>query len=218
MQFKACPLAIVVLSLSTVAILVAGCSQRTPPQQKAALSTSPAKALTQVQDAIDRADGYTMAVQQTNFVLPRWGGADGGDVHVGAHGTEAKARLKRTGETNATYAITYAGGTTYFQRSTCQESFQMPGEKVNVLRLYLLAATDAIGHAKDATIDGSTITATLAGLGRATIQVDASTMRPRTITASNASGPVVWIFKDWNGIKVSPPHAATERGPGGIPC
>ncbi len=203
-----------VIALSAVA-----CGGSSAPRATETLSSDPSQALAQVQDAIDTAPGYTIAVQQSNFVLPAWGGADSGTIEVGAHGNQAKATLARTGEQNATYAIFDTGSATYFQRSTCQQAFRISGQNVSVLNTYMLAATQGIAKATDASVSGSTITATMAGLGRAVIQVDPQTQRPMTISAANASGPVVWTFKDWKATTVAAPsHVAGERGPGGIPC
>lgn len=184
----------------------------------APLSSNPHDALAQVQDAIDSASGYTLAVEQSNFVLPGWGGADGGTVYVGGHGAEAWATLARTGEQNATYKIFDTGGITTFQRSTCGQAYQVSG-RVDVLEPYIFARANAIANATNASVNGSTITANLAGLGKVVIEVDPKTHRPMSISASNASGPIVWTFKNWSAVKVTPPSStAGERGPGGIPC
>lgn len=215
-------MALFVLTVSAV-VAASGCGgSATPPASSGThhpLSSNPADAIKQVQDAINAAPGYTIAVRQNNFVLPSWGGADSGTVEVGAHGTQAQATLARTGEQNATYAIFDTGTATVFQRSTCQQAFRISGQNVSVLNPYMLASTQAVGHATDASVDGSTITANVTGLGNVVIQVDPATSLPTSISGANASGPIVWTFKDWKAPDLgSPPSATTERGPGGIPC
>lgn len=209
----------VVLSFALMASVTAGCSSRSSPPTPGVPSATAANALAQVQQAIDAADGYTLDVQQTNFILPRWGGADSGEVQVSRHGASAKATLKRTGEQDATYAIFDVGTATYFQRSTCPQAFRISGDNVSVLAPYMLAGTLRITHAANASVDGSVIRATLAGLGPVVIQVDLHTHRPMVITGRNGSGPVVWTFKQWGNVQVrAPSPVAGERGPGGIPC
>ena len=225
MHSRLIPVAVLVMGMVLVGAVACGgssspkASATGSANAMATLSGTPHNALKQVQDAIDAAPGYTIDVQQHNFVLMRWGGADGGEVQVGAHGTQAKATLARTGESNATYTIFDTGGATYFQRSTCQQAFRIPGENVSVLNPYMLAATQAIAKATDASVSGAAITATVMGLGKVTIQVDPANSRPITITGANASGPIVWTFRDWKGATVDAPWpVAGERGPGGIPC
>jgi len=178
------------------------------------------KALAQVQAALDKAGGYTLDVSQANFVLPHWGGADSGTVQVNEKGNEARAVLARTGEPGATYEIRRVNGVTYFQRSTCEQWFRVPGGTGEVLLPYLFKQTQAIGKATDPSLSGWVIRATLPGLGLATIVVDPKTSRPIAISGAGPSGPFTWAFRDWGrSLDASGPTGGVQdRGPGGDPC
>ena len=67
-----------------------------------------------IQAAIDAEGAYTLAVQQTNFVLPQWGGSDGGTVTVGRPDIKVavNAELQRTGD--GPYSIWLREGRTTF--------------------------------------------------------------------------------------------------------
>jgi hypothetical protein len=178
------------------------------------------QALRMVQKALDNGDGYRLRVEQKNFVLPRWGGADGGTVDMSRDATMAIARLARTGEPDATYTMTLVGGQTYFRRSTCNESFRVPGGTPDVLRPFSFTATLGLENARDARWQGNAIAATVEGLGPVTIEVDLKTGRPSRIIGKTGSGDLRWTFEAW-GVKpnVSKPGGTVQdRGPGGVPC
>ena len=111
-------------------LLVAACSARSPttvtpaPVQTAGAGPSTAvEALQRAQTALDQAGGYTLTVDQSNFVLSGWGGTDGGSVQVTDAGKTAQATLARTGEPGATYMIVLYRSETFFKRSTCNTMF-----------------------------------------------------------------------------------------------
>ena len=205
------PLAVFAASVA----LFAGCGG-----SGVALPQDPAAALRAVQSAVDRSGGYTLDVEQSNFVLPRWGGSDSGNVGVDGKGTAALARLARTGEPDATYAIVLVDGVTYFTRSTCQDSFRVPGGSADVLSPFLFTKTQSLAKASNPRREGDTIFATMDSLGPVTISVDPKTNRPTLITGSTTSGPFSWQFSAWGRApSVSPPAGRiADRGPGGVPC
>jgi hypothetical protein len=159
-------------------------------------------------------------VQQSNFVLPQWGGSDGGIVTVNKDGTKAEAKLTRTGEPSDTYTIKLVNGQTYFQRSTCSEIFRLPGGGADVLRPYLLTQTKALANARDARFEGAAVRATVEGLGSVSIKLDEKTARPEEIRGTSNGRELVWKFEDWGAdIDMAEPKAPVQdRGPGGNPC
>ena len=187
------------------------------------MSADAGTALANAQAALDRAGGYTLTVEQSNFVLPQWGGADSGTVQVADGGKTARAVLARTGEVGATYTIALTGNQTFFQRSTCDTAFRIPGGGTDVLRPFLFSATKTLANAADvkwAAGSPNAVVANVSGLGQVTIEIDASTGRPSRITGQNNGKPLVWSFGDWGkSLSVSPPaDSLQDRGPGGIPC
>ncbi|HLF70987.1 MAG TPA: hypothetical protein VI759_02395 [Dehalococcoidia bacterium] len=193
---------------------------KTDPTAPAVPAGDAPAALKASQSVLDKAGGYRLRVEQSNFVLPQWGGSDGGSVVVNGDGAAAKAELARTGEPNATYTITLTGGTTYFKRSTCKESFRMPGGGVDVLKPYLFTKTQALANAKDAKYEGNLIRATIEGLGSVTIELDPKTLRPSQIRGAVNGRDLRWTFEDWGADpKASKPGGSLQdRGPGGVPC
>jgi hypothetical protein len=61
------------------------------PAAPAVAFTNGTEALKAAQNALAGAGGYRLRVQQSNLVLPRWGGSDNGTVSVNRDGSEARA-------------------------------------------------------------------------------------------------------------------------------
>lgn len=202
------------VTLLFAAILMSACGDDKPARS----FSNGSEALKAAQDAVAHAGGYRIRVQQTNFVLARWGGSDGGTVEVSSDGTEAIARLKRTGENNADYEIRLTDGETYFKRSTCDQAFHISGGGA-VLQPYLLMQTNALASAQDARLEDGRIRATLANLGEVFIDLDGKA-RPKMISSVLSTRQLVWTFDSWgNDIDVKKPAGvAGDGGPGGNPC
>jgi hypothetical protein len=203
-------------------LLTGGCGgpdASTPAVASALSPNADAKALLRkAQDALEQAGGYRLRVEQSNLVLQRWGGSDGGEVTVNGDGSQARAVLARNGEQDARYTIVLVDGYTYFKRSTCDQSFRVPGGTSDVLRPFLFARTDALANATDARIEDGQIRATVEVLGPVAIELDAAA-RPKRIRGTVSGRDLIWTFEAW-GTKphVSKPSGAQDRGPGGIPC
>jgi len=177
-------------------------------------------ALRFAQRALDKAGGYQLRVDQSNFVMPQWGGSDGGTVTVNSNGTAAEARLVRTGEPGATYAVTLVEGQTFFRRSTCSETLRVPGGGADVLQPYLFMRSQALAGAQGARFESGLIRATIEGLGLVTIELNNKTLRPEEIRGTASGRDLIWTFEDWDvSPDVSKPGGnVQERGPGGIRC
>lgn len=185
-------------------------------------SVDPAQALRDAQAALESAGGHTITVEQSNFVLPQWGGSDGGVVHVSCNADSATAELDRTGE-GGPYMIVFANDQTFFRRATCQSWARIPGGGRDVLRPFLLAKTKALASAGNPVRVGAIIHARIDGIGDADIQLDARSTLPISIssdTATNNGKFLHWQFSNWGEpVTVSAPDQGyVDRGPGGNPC
>lgn len=180
--------------------------------------------LFQVGRALDGAGSYRLAVTQTNLVLPRWGGSDGGTVGVDLKADIAVADLPRTGD--GRYTVVLRSGETYFQRQTCPTwaRIQDGGE---VLAPFIITSED-MAHSKlldvlpSPSASSSVVSLDLEGLGVVTMEVEKSTWRPIRVTSgtlTNNGKSLEWSFSSW-GEKVTAPDVSTNRssGPGGNPC
>ena len=211
--------AVLGIAAGAVVLVIRDTGGRAEPR----LPDSASAALQQAQAALDRADAYTLRVEQTNFVLRGWGGSDGGTVQVADRGKSARAVLSRTGETAATYIVVLVNNETFFQRSTCSTMFRVPGGEPGVLTPFLFGATQAFARATGASyVTGApnTVEATVEMLGRVAIEIDPSTGRPVRVVGESNGQPLRWTFGDW-GTSLSipvPTGSAQDRGPGGIPC
>lgn len=198
-------------------LLLLGCSGDSLPAKK--LPADPAQALRLAQENLREWGGYRLRFEQSNFILPQWGGVDAGVIEVNRDATTARAVLTRTGEPGATYTITMSGGQTYFQRSTCQETFRIPGGGPDVLRPLLLFKTNSLRNVTDAQWSGSSIHAVVVGLGPVEVLLDEKG-RPKEVRGTSNGQPLVWRFEAWGvnpGVS-APPGSVQDRGPGGIPC
>ena len=231
---------------STVVALVAGmcaaCSPTTPPPaagtpgapcQTIAASAkgtlSATSLLDAAQQAADCASSFDLAVQGHNFVLPQWGGVDGGTVTVTQDG-EALASLTRTGD--GLYTMYLVNKQTYFERSTCSHWLRVPGGGATVLSPFLWSTTSPLSSATQASIVSEAsgvvvVSATIntLGAGTATIWIARSTYLPMKMTwtasASADSGSTTsWSFSGWDtGIAISEQLGSpSDNGPGGNPC
>lgn len=184
------------------------------------LATDARDALAQVQAAIDLRDSYTITVVQRNLILPHWGGADGGTVKVAKHGQVAVATLGRTGEPGATYVITLVGGQTFFKRSTCNETFRVPGGSGDVLAPFLLHGALSLRNAQSPVRSLSGFEATFNSIGHVSIEIGPHTNLPARITRATGGEPLDWTFSDWGKttLEITTPGSVEDRGPGGDPC
>lgn len=180
-----------------------------------------------IQAAIDAKGSYTVAVQQENLVLPRWGGSDGGSVTVGSDSGKATAvaELHRTGDGD--YGLWMVDGQTYFKRSTCNDLTRIPGG-AQTLAPFVLAGNKRIsgGSNLKAANGRTTLMLTLEGLGDTEISFDPKTFLPNQLSSREATSngkPLVWTFEKWGeGPDVDTSRGersgAYDRGPGGNPC
>lgn len=181
-----------------------------------------------IQSAIDAQGAYTLLVEQTNFVLPQWGGSDGGEVTVGSGSrTAAVAKLARTGD--GPYAIWLRDGQTYFQRTTCPTIARVPGGGSEVLQPFVFLGNDRIKEAKnlEAASGRTALNLTIEGIGDAEISFTPGSFLPNQLTsrtATNNGKPLVWTFARWGeqpqpGVSSLAAFDNTpDRGPGGNPC
>lgn len=181
--------------------------------------------LFQVGRAIGDAGSYRLTVTQTNLVLPRWGGSDGGTVQVDVKAGAASAELQRTGD--GRYAVVLRNGETYFKRETCSTWAKIQDGSA-VLAAFILTPGE-LQASKLLSVESSSpaaktqvVEADLAGIGPVTLEVDKATSRPIRITSdalTNNGKPLEWSFSDW-GAKVDIPNVSSDRlsGPGGNPC
>jgi hypothetical protein len=208
----------ILLMFASFAVLLSACGGDDNSGASARF-TSADEALRAAQNALSRGGGYRLRVQQSNLVLPRWGGSDGGTVSVNHDGSEASARLQRTGESGAEYDLRLVDGQTFFKRSTCDQTFRLPGGGPDVLQPYLLAKTNALARAQNARLENGRLLARIEGLGDVSIELDV-TARPREIKGTMNNQPLTWTFDAWgDDVDVSKPaNVSGDRGPGGIPC
>jgi hypothetical protein len=180
-----------------------------------------------IQAAIDAQGAYTLVVQQSNFVLPQWGGSDGGFVTVGRDGdVSATATLERTGD--GSYELWFRDGQTYFKRSTCRQIARVPGGGAEVLEPFVFLGNDRIRQATNlrAASGRTALMLTIEGLGDAEIGFIPGTFLPNQLSsraATNNGQPLVWTFEHWGQQPRIVPAAsefsgAYDRGPGGNPC
>lgn len=206
----------------TLVLVGGGTDEPVPstPTLSPTLATDLQTALGQVQNAIDRQDSYTVTVVGHNLVLPQWGGAELGTVKVAKRGAEAWATLGRTGEQNATYAITLVDGQTFFKRSTCNETFRVPGGSGAVLGPFLLHTTLSLLNAQSPVRTTSGFEATFDTIGHVRIEIDPRTNLPARIYRAGVGESLDWLFSDWGKttVDVSAPSNVQDRGPGGDPC
>ena len=145
-------------------------------------TVTPADALQRTEQTL--AGGYTITVTASNFLLPQWGGSDGGTVQVGKDGKSAVARLRRTGE-DSYYDIRYVDGQTFFKRGTCDTWARVPGGGADVLKPFLLTASHVLTTVQDPKFieadNRLVVDATVDGLGRSLIQMDPKTFALVTI-------------------------------------
>lgn len=181
--------------------------------------------LFQVGRAIGGAGSYRLSVTQTNYVLPRWGGSDGGTVRVDVKAGAAVAQLQRTGD--GPYAVVLRNGETYFKRETCSTWAKIQ-DGSGVLAAFILtpgelqASTLVSVEPSDTGSKTQVVQADLAGIGLVTLEVDKATSLPLRITSStltNNGKRLEWSFSDW-GAGVDIPNVSSDRlsGPGGNPC
>jgi hypothetical protein len=129
------------------------------------------------------------------------------------------ARPARTGESGAEYDIRLVDGQTYFKRSTCDQTFRVPGGTADVLQPYLLIKTGALGKAQDARLENGRVFARVGGIGDVSIELDDKS-RPKEIRGRMNNQDLVWSFDSWgDNIDVPKPgNVSGDRGPGGVPC
>lgn len=219
------------------AALVSGCSDRASKQPDPGANRDTCEQfpafcqgqtgdfLFQVGRALDSAGSYHLVVSQANFVLPRWGGSDGGDVSVNLKTGEAVANLQRTGD--GQYAIVLTSGETYFQRSTCPDWAKIQ-DGAAVLAPFILTS-DELQHSKLTEVTPSTpeskthtVKLELQGVGPVSMEVEKATARPVRITSETLTGngkPLEWSFSAWGEpVKIPPVSSTKLSGPGGNPC
>ena len=229
-------------AVALAAVACSACSQTSPPSQPVtsgaasqATSTSAAGTLSAsgllaaAQQAVDRAGSFELAVQGHNYVLPQWGGVDGGTVIV-TRGGEALATLTRTGD--GLYTMIFVDKQTYFERSACSHWLRVPDGGPTVLSPFLWSTTSPLSSASQASIVSETaavavVSATIGSLGAGTATMwiaRASSLPTRmawTTSASAGSGSTTsWSFSDWGtSAAVSAPSGSpADNGPGGNPC
>jgi hypothetical protein len=228
--------------VALVAAVCSACSQTIPAAAPAtpgasgqATSTSAAGTLSAsslldaAQQAVDQSWSFEIAVQGHNFVLPQWGGVDGGTVTV-MHGGEALATLTRTGD--GLYTMYLVNKQTYFERSTCSHWERVPGGGSTVLSPFLWTTTSPLSSASQASIVSETsgvavVSATInaLGAGTATIWIARATYLPMKMTwtasaSAGNGGATSWSFSGW-GIQVLIAEqlgSPSDGGPGGNPC
>jgi hypothetical protein len=199
---------------------------RSPSSPAPAGSMTPRDALARAQQSL--ADGYTITVTAANFVLPNWGGSENGTVQVSVGGKTASAQLRRTGE-DSSYAIRLVDDQTYFKRGTCDAWARVPGGGPDVLRPFLLAATNVLNTAHNPQfVKADTrvvVDATVDGLGRSLIQMEPGTYRLITIVFGDKpdnAGHTGFTF-DFSELGKpltveKPSGNVPDSGPGGNPC
>jgi len=211
--------------LAMVAAVCSACSQTSA--LGGTLTAS--RVLASAQQAVDRAGSFRITVQGHNFVLPQWGGIDGGTVTV-THGGDVTAQLDRTGD--GLYSMIFVNKQTFFERSTCSHWTRVPGGGATVLVPFLWSTADVLGSASPALIVSQTgtvvvVDTTIAALGpgTATITIARATSLPMkaTWTSSDYSdngSHLSWSFSDWGTTAtVRPPGGSpSDNGPGGNPC
>lgn len=197
-----------------------------PSSTGATGAATPSDALARTRASL--ADGYTITVTAANFVLPQWGGSESGTVEVGAGGTTASAHLRRTGE-DSFFDIRFVEGQTFFKRGTCDTWARVPGGGADVLKPFLVAATNVLATAQNpqfvAADNRVVVDATIDGLGRALIQMEPETYKLVTIVFGDKPDNAghtgfTFDFSDLGkALSVEKPSGdIPDRGPGGAPC
>lgn len=181
--------------------------------------------LFQVGRAVGNAGTYRLTVTQTNYVLPRWGGSDGGTVQVDVKSGAATAQLQRTGD--GPYAVVLRNGETYFKRETCSTWAKIQDGSA-VLAAFVITPGE-LQASRLVSVEPSSpsaktqvVRADLAGIGPVTLEVEKATGLPLRITSgtlTNNGKTLEWSFSDW-GAEVDIPNVSSDRlsGPGGNPC
>jgi hypothetical protein len=163
-------------------------------------------------------------VESHNFVLPEWGGIDGGEVDVRLEDGAVEATLARTGDD--VYEMVRFDRETFFKRSTCSYFQRVPGGGARVLEPFLLMGTallDTTVVSVAADDEGAIlITGEFPNIGQAILEVDASTYLPKTLIRprDESGNEASWTFAVWNqppGLR-EPPDYEGDQGPGGDPC
>ena len=177
-----------------------------------------------VRDAVSETAGYRIVVEGHNFVLPQWGGVDGGEVAVRLEDGAARATLTRTGD--GQYEMVRYGDQTYVQRSTCAYWQRVPGGGANVLAPFVLSDSGVLSatvvSVSTQTPDVLTIGGEFPDIGVATLEVDATSYLPRTLTKSrdDSGSETAWTFDMWDVAPdiTSSADSPPDQGPGGNPC
>ena len=192
-------------------------------------TVSASSLLAAAQQVVDCERSYELAVQGHNYVLPQWGGVDGGTVLVTQDG-EVLATLARTGD--GLYTMYLVNNQTYFERSTCSHWQRVPGGGSTVLSPFLWSTTSPLSSASQASIVSETsgvaeVSATIAalGAGTATIWIARTTDLPTKMTwtasaSAGNGGTTSWSFSDWGGAVAIAEQlgSPSDGGPGGNPC
>jgi hypothetical protein len=204
----------------------ASCQADSPSATGTASATN---LLAAAQRAVDCERSFVVAVRGHNYVLPQWGGVDGGTVTVTQDG-EVLATLTRTGD--GLYTMYLVSDQTYFERSTCSHWQRVPGGGSTVLSPFLWSTTSPLASASHAVVVSATsgvaaVSATITALGdgTATIWIARATDLPMTMTwTSSASdgngGTTSWSFSNWGiGLAIAEQLGSpSDGGPGGNPC
>jgi hypothetical protein len=185
--------------------------------------------LAAAQLAVDHAASFEIAVKGHNFVLPQWGGVDGGTVTV-TRGGEVMAMLTRTGD--GLHTMILANKQTYFERSTCSHWLRVPGGGSTVLSPFLWSTASPLSSASQVSIGSETaevavVSATInaLGAGTATIWIARASDLPMKVTwtaiaSADSGSTTTWSISDW-GISAAvsaPSGSPPDNGPGGNPC
>jgi hypothetical protein len=186
------------------------------------LPSDPYQALQEIDAAVRAAGGYAITTEQSNLVLPQWGGTDGGTIRVAGDGASAEAELWRTGE-GGPYSIVFAEGQTFFRRATCPTWARIPGGGPQVLNPFLISKNGLLANATATRWEGGALVTQTAALGEVKLEVSPVTRLPTSLTAVRTAanlGQLRWSFGGW-GRPLSvraPDTGGVDRGPGGNPC
>lgn len=218
---------VVLVAVVVAALIAAGaCGGKKSPPGSGALTgdESAAAIIERMQAAVDAAGGHRLEVLASNFVLPSWGGSDGGTVDVRPGGRTAVAHLHRTGD--ADYEMRFVENQTYFFRGTCGPWLRRSGGGAEVLRPFLFAGTNAFERAIGAKrLRGArplTVVAVVEPFGAVSIEIDLATALPLRLLRE-AEGEIrrlEIVFSDWGKtVTVVKPQGSTpDNGPGGGLC
>ena len=205
-----------VVAIATLAVFcAAGCSERSSGSSNLTnTSEATGSGLSAAAAAVEQAGSYRLVVEQSNLVLPRWGGSDGGEVLVDVEAGVAYARLFRTGD--GPYEIVLSDGETAFKRETCATWARLQ-DAAGTLALFVVTPDEL---RRSSEIGGGEYD--LEGVGRVQLEFDADG-RPSVLRSKDLTGngkDLEWRFEDW-GTRVDAPKPGTNlrlSGPGGNPC